>query len=611
MHQNICHLANRFAFKSFLISIVFSIGFSLNAISNELRFDLFGKGKKDTLYIDSINLVIQKLISENKDVSTEYLNRAFALADSLHYENGKATALLNLFDLAKAQGKYAEALNYGLKALKIFEKEKQFVGIITCHKNLGIICSYERQIDGAIEHFKIALELAQKYVENDVGNCLNNLGVMYQNLKKYNEALEYHNQSLEYQKKFKNEYGIAKSLTNIGIIYREKGECDKALKNLRDAVKYFDKMNSIPGSIMALSNIGFCLSRQGRNTEAIECQNKVMELAKKINDKENLANAYFGLYTTYKTIGDYRNALENHEQLQRISDSVFNEESSRKIAELRTQYETEKKEQEIKIQKLEISKKENQVSLAYGLIVIILLSSYLSYRYYRWKQLQLLKETILNTEISERTRIAKDMHDELGASLTKILVVSEVAKKNTTNPQTIEENINTINKTVKELSSNIRDFVWTLNPENATLENLLVKLREFCADLLEEAGIEFELNFSDEVPELEITKKGQRNLYLAFKESVNNVVRHSGTKNVSISALVGGLKLNVIVNDHGKGFEIKNLKTTGNGLKNINRRIEDIGGKADISSVPGEGTIICFDINLSQLAQSPKNGMLN
>jgi signal transduction histidine kinase len=611
MIHNTYHATNRHVLKSFLISIVFSIGFILHAISNDLPVDLFGKGKKDTLYIDSINLVIQKLISENNDVPIEYLNRAFVLADSIHYENGKASALLNLFDYTKAQGKYAEALNYGLKALKIFEKEKQYAGIVTCHKNLGIIYSYERQIDDAIEHFKIALELAQKYVENEVGNCMNNLGVMYQDSKKYNEALKYHNQSLEYQKKFKNEYGIAKSLTNIGIIYREKGECDKALKSLFDAVIYFEKANYIPGSIMALSNIGFCLSQQGRHSEAIECQKKVMELAKKNNDKENLANAYFGLYTAYKTIGDYRNALENHEQLQRISDSVFNKESSRKIAELRTQYETEKKEQQIKIQKLEISKKENQVSLAYGLIVLILLSSYLGYRYYRWKQRQLLKEAILNTEIGERTRIAKDMHDELGASLTKILVVSEVAKTNTTNPRTIEENINTINKTVKELSSNIRDFVWTLNPENATLENLLVKLREFCADLLEEAGIEFELNFSDEVPELEITKKGQRNLYLAFKESINNVVRHSESKNVSVSALVEGLKLNVVVNDHGKGFEIKNIKTTGNGLKNINRRIEDIGGKADISSVPGKGTLICFEINLSQLAQSPKSGMLN
>jgi signal transduction histidine kinase len=611
MYPDIFYVTNRFVFKLLLVSLIIVIGFSLQTFSKELSIDLFGKGKKDTLYIDSINLVIQKLISENNEVPSEYLNRVFNLADSLHYENGKASALINLFDLAKTQGKYAEALNYCLKALKIFEKEKHYIGIVTCHKNLGIICSYERQYNEAIEHFKIALELSQKYVENEVGNCLNNLGVIYQNRQHYTEALEYHKKSLEFQKKYKNEYGIAKSLTNIGIIYREKGECDKALKNLYDAVNYFEKVNFIPGSIMALNNIGFCLSQQGRKTEAIECQKKVMDLAKKINDKENLANAYYGLYIAYKTIGDYRNALENHEQLQILSDSIFNEESSRKIAELRTQYETGKKEQEIKIQKLEISKKENQVNLAYGLIAIILISSYLGYRYYRWKQRQLLKETILNTEISERTRIAKDMHDELGASLTKILVVSEVAKTNTANPKTIEENINTINKTVKELSSDIRDFVWTLNPENATLENLLVKLREFCADLLEEAGIEFELNFSDNVPELEITKKGQRNLYLAFKESINNVVRHSESKNVSISALVEGIKLNVVVNDHGKGFELKNIKTTGNGLKNINQRIEDIGGKANISSVPGEGTIIYFDINLSQLAQSPKSGMLN
>ncbi len=260
-----------------------------------------------------------------------------------------------------------------------------------------------------------------------------------------------------------------------------------------------------------------------------------------------------------------------------------------------------RKKSKLRFRSLKLVKKETQISAAYFLIIVIIASAFLGYRYYRGKQKQQLSEAILRTEICERTRIAKDMHDELGASLTKILIVSEVAKTNSDNQGLIKDNIETINRTVKDLSSKIRDFVWTLNPENATLDNLLVKLREFCADLLEEAGIEFSLDFADNFPVIEISMKAQRNIYLTSKEAVNNIVKHAGCNYVKITAIVTSSRLNVKILDNGKGFDKLTMKTSGNGLKNIQRRIKDLGGTIFLESKPGEGTEVSFDIELQKL----------
>jgi signal transduction histidine kinase len=596
-------IVNRNGLKIFLALLIILLFYNSKIYANtdDSIQALFSKKVSNTAEIDQINNLIGKSIAENSAKAEIFANCALHVADSMAYQSGKAKALLNIVENLKNSGNYPDALKYLLQALKIYEKLNNYEGLVICHKNLGFIYGYGKKVDQSVEQINIALDIARKHWKNEVGNCLNSLGFIYKEMNKTDMAVEYLTEALLYQKERNNINGIAKALTNIGVIYREQNKTDKALNYLREANVYFEKSGLISGQIVALGNIGFCYSQNGNFSEAIICQKKVMELAKKISDKESLGNAYYGLYNAYKDHGNYKEALINLERLQALQDSIFNSESTRKFAELSAKYENEKKEQQIKIQKLELSKKETQIYAAYLLIIVIIVFAFFGYRYYRVKQKQHLRETILSTEISERTRIAKDMHDELGSSLTKILIVSEVAKTNTGNLRLIKDNVETINSTVKDLSSNIRDFVWTLNPENATLDNLFVKLREFCADLLEEAGIEFSLDFAENIPGLEISKKAQRNIYLASKEAVNNIVKHASAKHVKITAIVILTRLKVEIFDNGKGFDISTLKTSGNGLNNIRRRIEDLGGRIFIESKPGEGTQIWFEIELENL----------
>ncbi len=304
--------------------------------------------------IDRINSLINQSMLENSIMAETFVNKALHIADSLHYELGKAAALINMVENLKKEGDYPEALKLTLQSLKIFERKNDFKGIVICHENLGYIYGCVNKEDMSLEHINIALNIAKKHSKVEVGNCLNSLGFIYKSMHKTKQALDYLSEALLYQKEINNDIGIAKAMTNIGIIYKEQNNTRDALKYLKEANLYFEQSGLISAQIVTLTNIGLCYSQEGNFSEAIKCQKMVMKLAQKINDKESLGTAYYGLYCIYKAKGDLKEALNSYEYHAALQDTLFNEESSRKFAELNTRFENEKKEEQIKIQKLEI-----------------------------------------------------------------------------------------------------------------------------------------------------------------------------------------------------------------------------------------------------------------
>jgi signal transduction histidine kinase len=602
-----------FNFYKFSIVILTSILLFNATILHANQVDslkgIINSNKLDTSTINKLNNTIYELVLQNNNESEYFLKRLVSITDSLHYINGQAQAHYNFYFYFKMKGSYPEALDHVIKSMAYYQKVNNIRGLIDCNKGAGIMYIYNQKLKEAQQYFEKALKMAENYAKDEVGDCYNNLGFIYMGINDFDKAFVFYEKSIKYHKEYHNEVGLAKALTNMGIICREKKEIQKALKYLEEAKQHFETNQLTWGIILTHINVGICQSMNGDYQSAIDNQKKALTLAKQAGDKENLANAYYGLYESYKAMGNFKLSLANYEMLTKIKDTVFSEESNKRLNELLAKYETEKKENEIKslkqenqIKQLELIKKRQQVYFSYGIVLLLVIGGIIGYMYYRNRQIQKLRETVLNTEISERTRIAKDMHDELGASLTKILVVSEVAKSNLDNQKLVTENIKSINTTVKDLSSNIRDFVWTLNPENATLENLSIKLREFCSDIFDEAGIGAIIDIQDEFPSYELSKKVQRNIYLACKESVNNIVKHANSSKALFTFKTEGEKIIISIEDYGKGFNKASIKTTGNGLHNIVKRIEDIGGKASIESTLDKGTSIYFSINMDHLA---------
>jgi signal transduction histidine kinase len=204
----------------------------------------------------------------------------------------------------------------------------------------------------------------------------------------------------------------------------------------------------------------------------------------------------------------------------------------------------------------------------------------------------------------ERMRISKDVHDDIGSGLSRISLLSAIARRKLHHNEAPESDINHISSLSRELVDNMRDLIWLLNPENTTLDSLAARIREYSADFLDAAGIAVHFVFPAQVPAMPVPHDVQRNVLLTVKEAVNNVVKHSGATEVTITLQYDGHTINISVADNGRGLPDDNGEQKGNGLRNMRYRIGSVGGTWFVASAPGEGTKITITIPLHQPAAS-------
>jgi signal transduction histidine kinase len=195
----------------------------------------------------------------------------------------------------------------------------------------------------------------------------------------------------------------------------------------------------------------------------------------------------------------------------------------------------------------------------------------------------------------ERSRIAKDMHDDLGANLTRISLLGDLAEEQLGEPEEARKSVRRMADTSREVVRSMDEILWALNPKNDTLENLASFLGDFAREHLELAGVLCRLEFSSQLPDCALTSEIRHNLLLAVKETFNNVVKHAEASEVHFRlGITGSNILELSVADNGKGFSPAEQNSEGDGLSNMPRRLESIGGQFILSSHPGKGTTVCI-----------------
>jgi ligand-binding sensor domain-containing protein/signal transduction histidine kinase len=211
----------------------------------------------------------------------------------------------------------------------------------------------------------------------------------------------------------------------------------------------------------------------------------------------------------------------------------------------------------------------------------------------------------------ERARIAQDIHDDLGAHLTRITMLSESARGELDGSTQTAGDLNQIYDTARELTRSMDEIVWAVNPKHDTLESLASYLEKFAQDLLATAGIRCRLDMPVQFPEWRLTAEVRHNVFLAFKEALHNVVRHAAATEVRIFLTLKKSAFELTVADDGRGFMRDEGKKTadgadrfssGNGLENMKRRLREIGGSCEIQTAPGQGTKAVFTVPLKTVA---------
>jgi signal transduction histidine kinase/ligand-binding sensor domain-containing protein len=202
----------------------------------------------------------------------------------------------------------------------------------------------------------------------------------------------------------------------------------------------------------------------------------------------------------------------------------------------------------------------------------------------------------------ERSRIARDIHDDLGASLTRITLLSQTAGEELNDREVVETHLQRIYATARELTKAMDEIVWAVSPQHDTLDSLVTYLGRFAQDFTSAAGVRCRIDIPTDLPGWPVTAEVRHNLFLALKEALHNILKHAEAREIKVGLHCRARGFTLVVEDDGKGFDpIEAQQATsrlvgGHGLKNMCLRLEEIGGRCEIESRPGAGTRIRFHV---------------
>lgn len=250
-----------------------------------------------------------------------------------------------------------------------------------------------------------------------------------------------------------------------------------------------------------------------------------------------------------------------------------------------------------------------------GFVSILFMTAFmLGVRHWSQRRLQLKLEKLehLQALAKERTRIANDIHDDLGVQLTRIGMLCDPERIAVQGFEAATADLHRINLASHELTRAMDEIVWAVNPRHDTFESLVNYLHKFSQDFLEAANIRCRLDMPMKLPPWPMSAEVRHNLFLAFKESLNNVVKHAQATEVCVSLTLAEAAFTLVIEDNGRGFVAQNTANGtdhhssqprhGNGLVNIQYRLKEVGGACEITSVAGKGTKVTFALPVKKTA---------
>jgi signal transduction histidine kinase len=227
-------------------------------------------------------------------------------------------------------------------------------------------------------------------------------------------------------------------------------------------------------------------------------------------------------------------------------------------------------------------------------LLCALLTALIIYAIYRYRINELLKRQAI------RNKIAQDLHDNVGSTLSSISVYSQVAKiyNNQEKSGDLQQTLEKISATSSEMISEMNDIVWAINPRNDSMNTILQRMESFARPLLASQGIAFHFEADPNVNQLNLEMTKRKNFYLIYKEAVHNALKYSSCTSLSVKISLKHHHLELSVKDNGVGFDLEKVQIhasqslSGNGLRNMEMRASEMKGQLQFNSKPGEGTQI-------------------
>lgn len=556
--------------------------------------------------IDSVNSVKYEFIISNINESINLFSNNLRKAESINYKNGEAMALRKLALSNYLGGNYENSTSEYIKAIKLYEESNDFEELAIAYGEFGYQLK-RRDMTGALYYMRLAITIAREHHEDKtLVGLYDNYGVLMEMKEEIDSAMYYYKKALNMKYKAADSLGIPYSLNNIAGIYAAKHRFEDALRFLSLSDKYRNKQNGDFGKTENLSLRGDLLALQGKTDSAIYSYNKSLQFSIKINYKYLTAYNYQKLTELYSHKHDYKNALKNYEDYETYKDSISNEETNNRIAELRIKFETERKDRQIAQSELILKQKTLQISVLGGILFFMIIISIWIYKFQKQKRERIKNELELKSQLykaemeskiaEEKLRISKELHDNIGSQITIMISLLDNLTYGKEDDE-INRKLGSISKFGRETLSELRNTIWAMKYEEGDVQQLILKINEIVQRLSNDFDA-LKINLINSITKtVKLSSIQMLNIYRIIQEFAQNSLKHSGCSELIIcfDNLNDGFLLTL--KDNGKGFDINN-HNNGNGLKNMETRCAEAGGSFSINSC-GTGTEINCAFNLN------------
>jgi two-component system sensor histidine kinase UhpB len=527
-------------------------------------------------------------------------------------DNFVRSVALNFIGSAKtSKGDYPEAIKVLLECLKLCEQINDSITAGSCLGNIANVHSAMKNNREALKYHFMSLAQKKHNIRfREAAISYSNIGTTYRRMEQMDSAKYYYHEAYAIADSLNENYLTCTIANNLADVFEAEDNLDSSLFYNKISFDKNTLLKNQTSIILNLYQTGALYTKMAKvkgdvsfYRKAIGKFNEGLALAQTIGDKEGMVKGYRNISMANENLKQFEQSLRYLNLSYNLNDSIKNNKFTEEIAEMQTKYETEKKENEIT--RLNAEKEISTITLArrqivnYSLAVIAFLisgSSVLIFRNVQKKREAEKQVAVLekqNAIESMRSKIASDVHDDMGAGLTKMGLFSEQLLKSKTVTENEKQLLEKISLQSKEAIDGMREIIWASNPANDNLRSMLSFMRQYIDRFFDGTDIRPVINFPHDVGEIVLHPEVRRNLFLILKESLNNAVKYSGSDKVDIGFRNENENFNLNIRDYGKGLHDKPAKDDfSNGLRNMEMRAQQIQSAFQLITEPGKGVHI-------------------
>ncbi len=633
-------------FSAILLVLLFGInGYAQNAeeIIMGLKSELTQKpsdARKAAIYSDLTWYYANVAVDSALAYGNRAINESVKLGDSVLlaqvYSDLGAVHFRNT-DFVNSKKAY-------LKAYQIRKKRKDFTGLAKINNNLANIYMNTHDYKNAMKAYLETLAYFEKI--KDVQNqhiVKANIGQLYTDLRDYTKSIKYLSEALAYYEKVGDKVRLCESYLNLGKAYESKGDLSNAEKFYRKSMLHCGAVGNKKATGILYQSLAIIQSKQNKDSLAVANLKKSDSITKTVHvqvDEANLkitlartlikeqkfAEAKKVLSTIKKVFAD-KNSVSDllytyrllipvcahlnqpdsvayyNDKHAKLFEKLVQQSVIKQTAELEAKYQSAKKEQLLFAKEAESKRKTNWIIIISLLAAFIGITGYLIFRQQKLKNQQQQHEFELQTAIAQietqnklqeqRLAISRDLHDNIGAQLTFVISsVDNLKYANANLNEKVMTQLTRISEFTRSTIVELRDTIWAMNATDFTFDDIKSRIMNF----IEKAkSAQENCTFVMQVDALSENRHFSSltgiNIYRTMQEAVNNAIKYANAKTISVLISAKENLTQIQIEDDGKGFDFDTV-SRGNGLHNMRKRIEEVGGEFVLKSYPGKGTSI-------------------